>query len=113
MKMLVVFSEDDHMAMVSLVKDSINEIDRALGIHYNLTTYDAYLVKHKLTEEGDWYAWICNCFICNCHRNVVFWIGQVKTDKMIFVFFLGVIVGVTGMIVGLVLYEDRDDWYKG
>lgn len=53
MKMLVVFSEDDHMAMVSLVKDSINEIDRALGIHYNLTTYDAYLVKHKLTEEGD------------------------------------------------------------
>ena len=32
---------------------------------------------------------------------------------MIFVFFLGVIVGVTGMIVGLVLYEDRDDWYKG
>ena len=30
----------------------------------------------------------------------------------VIVFFLGVIAGVTGMIVGLVLYEDRDDWYK-
>lgn len=33
--------------------------------------------------------------------------GKGEPIKMVFVFFLGVIVGVTGMIVGLVLYEDR------
>lgn len=57
MKKLVVFSEDDHTAMLSLVKDSINEVERMEEAH---PIYALYLVHDKLnevfsilTEEGE------------------------------------------------------------
>ena len=47
-KKLVLFSEDDHRAMVSLVKDSIKEIEKILET--NNVTYGTFIVNHKLTE---------------------------------------------------------------
>ena len=47
MKKLVVFSEDDHTAMLSLVKDSINEVEKMKEAY---PTYSLYLVHDKLTD---------------------------------------------------------------
>ena len=50
MKKLVVFSYDDHEAMVSMVKDSINELNR---MDESQKSHSTYYVLVKLTEVLD------------------------------------------------------------